>query len=141
MRSYNSASVEETEGIAQELAKEFGTDCVICMSGDLGAGKTSFVRGYVSAIGDAQHVSSPSYTIYKKYDGEYPIYHFDFYRLTDFDDLESIGFYDIMAEKAIKIIEWGEMFESELPKDFIKIKIEKISENERIINVYNNTCD
>lgn len=104
----------------------------LALYGDVGAGKTVFVRGLCSILCPDDYVSSPTYTLVNEYQGKYKIVHYDMYRITDEDDLESTGFYDY--ENCIIAAEWCEKIEYALPDDYIKIEITKNSnENERVI--------
>lgn len=134
---FSSESVEKTEEIGALLAKELGKSDFVALVGDLGAGKTAFVRGMASVITPGASVCSPTYAIVNEYTGECRrLCHFDIYRLSDEDDLVSIGFYDY--ENCIKAVEWCDKIEEALPEEYYlvtilgsgdetrKIKIEKI---------------
>jgi len=95
--------------LASDYARHMERDAVLCLVGDLGSGKTAFVRMLCSKLGIEGTVSSPSFTILNIYEGATKIYHFDFYRLSAFEDLEEIGFFDIIEKPGIKIIEWPEI--------------------------------
>ncbi len=134
MEIYTSKSVSETEKVAEQIAKKLEKGGFLALYGGMGAGKTAFVRGLVKALCPEclDLVHSPTFAIVNEYIGNnVSIFHFDLYRLTDEDDLYSTGFYDYIEQGGITITEWSELFESELPKDAIKLKIENIGENER----------
>lgn len=135
------AAETEAEGaaLARTLTeKEPGKYRFICMRGDLGAGKTAFVRGFASVISPGSRVKSPSYTIVNEYRaGEIPLFHFDLYRLEDSEDgLFGIGF-DDYRDSGHCIIEWSEYLPEELcPDDAVTVTIEKCGdEDSRMITV------
>ncbi len=135
MDDYFSRSVEDTEKFAEEFSKKLTGNEIIALYGDLGAGKTSFTRGLAKGLEIEQTVSSPTFAIVNEYSGVYPLYHFDMYRIENWDDLESIGFFDYINTGVI-IIEWSENIEGALPSEVIKIYIDKTeNDNERIIKV------
>ena len=134
MKEYISKSIEDTEKIAKELAPLFKKNGFLALYGEMGAGKTAFVRGIVKALCPEclDLVHSPTFAIVNEYDGENTkIRHFDLYRIKDEDDLYSTGFYDCIDRGYLVITEWSENFESEIPKNAFKLRIERISENER----------
>lgn len=135
---FHTKSVEETEEIAKSLAKSIqnGKAELIAMYGDLGVGKTAFVRGLASVLAPNARIKSPTYTIVNEHKGEgLPLYHFDMYRIEDEDELYSIGFFDYL-QKGICVIEWSENIEEFIPKDAYKVTIERTEkENERMITI------
>lgn len=115
-------SVEETENFAASLAKKIFPPRVICLIGELGAGKTAFTRGFARALGVESGVASPTFTLMMKYSGETEINHFDLYRAEDYDELCDIGFED-QIEDGISLIEWPDRFLDYLPKDKVIVRI------------------
>lgn len=118
----------QTEAIAAELARtlqrEGKTDAFLALYGDLGAGKTAFVRGLASVLTPSAAVSSPTYTIVNEYrEGEVTLCHFDMYRITSEEDLYSIGFYDY--ENCFIAVEWSENIPFALPPRYYRITIQK----------------
>ncbi|MBR1730808.1 MAG: tRNA (adenosine(37)-N6)-threonylcarbamoyltransferase complex ATPase subunit type 1 TsaE [Ruminococcus sp.] len=135
MDDFISKSVEQTEQFAEEFSKGLNGTEIIAMYGELGAGKTAFARGLSKGLGVEDVVSSPTFAIVNEYQGIYPIYHFDMYRIESWNDLDSIGFFDYIGNGVI-IIEWSENIEGALPDDVIKVNIIKTDdENERIIKI------
>ncbi len=126
---YLAASVEETENVAASLAEklvsEGQTNAFLALYGDLGAGKTAFVRGLCRVLAPGASVCSPTYAIVNEYEGENAlrVLHFDMYRIESEEDLLSIGFYDY--EDAIFAVEWSEHIPYALPNDYWKITILK----------------
>jgi len=131
---YISNSEQETYNIARKLAEQITDNTVICLNGEMGAGKTVFVRGFASFF-NITDTSSPTFTIVNEYKGDRDIYHFDVYRLADEDEFYNIGGEEYF-EKGICIIEWSKIIEDVLPKNRIEVTIEKIDENTRKISVF-----
>ena len=123
-------AVEETENIGRRLAEfisENSTPRFIAMYGDLGVGKTAFVRGFCSVFSPSSLVRSPTFALVNDYkrDNKGHVYHFDMYRISGEDDLYSIGFYDYLDSGEICIAEWCELIPFALPDEYIKVTIEK----------------
>lgn len=126
---YISHNEEETKKIANSLAKLLQKGDIIILSGDLGAGKTKFTEGILSFFGLEDEISSPTFNIVNEYKtNDINLYHFDIYRLEDIDEFYEIGGEEYF-EKGICIIEWGELLNPILPKDYILIKIEPVQNN------------
>ncbi len=123
---YNSNSPKETENIAKAFSKELEAGDVVCLNGDLGTGKTAFVQGLVKALGYAEPISSPTFTIVNCYEGaDLPIYHFDVYRIEDPDEMYEIGYEEYVYGDGISLIEWSEKIKDILPCHRYEIEIEK----------------
>ena len=122
---YFSNSQEQTEYIASEFTKTLKAGDVVALFGDLGAGKTAFVRGMANALGVTEHVTSPTFVILNEYPGAVPLYHFDMYRLEGADEeaLNDVGYYEYAGGDGICAIEWSEYIEDYLPKDCYRVKI------------------
>ncbi len=130
MQKFITGSPEETEQLAERLAATLEGTEVIAMYGGLGAGKTAFTRGLARGLGSEDDVSSPTFALVHEYSGKFPVYHFDMYRITSWDDLYTTGFFDYM-DSGVMIIEWSENIQDFLPENRIDINIRYISENER----------
>lgn len=135
MRSYISHSEAETEAIGEEFAANLPDGSVIAMYGDLGAGKTAFVRGMAKGMGLDCRVSSPTFTIVNEYLGERELIHFDMYRLGSSDELFDIGWEDYLARGAVCAVEWSENVDDAFFGDEIKLTIEKLSDTDRKITI------
>ena len=130
-----SASTEYTEALGRKLAGLLRGKEMIALFGDLGAGKTAFTRGLCAGLGITQGVSSPTFAIVNAYNGKFPVYHFDMYRVSSADDLFAVGYYDYIGTGVI-VIEWSENIEEELEPDCIRVTIRKTDkENERIFEI------
>lgn len=122
---FKSNSEKETKDFAKKLAKKLKLGDIIVLSGELGSGKTKFTEGILEYFNLQDEISSPTFTIVNEYNSKkFPIYHFDVYRLEDEDEFLAIGG-DEYFEKGVCIIEWGEMIENILPKEYIKISFSK----------------
>jgi tRNA threonylcarbamoyladenosine biosynthesis protein TsaE len=135
--SYQSSSVEQTESIAAELAKQLVGGEVIALYGDLGAGKTQFVRGLVKGLGgDGRAVSSPTYVLLNVYDrARLTVFHLDAYRITGADDFEAIGFNELLEQGGVVAVEWPERIPALLPARRYVVRITPMDESTRQIVV------
>ena len=119
----------ETIEIAQNIESEKFPNMVICLNGELGSGKTMFVKGIANALGITEVITSPTFNIIKEYDGELPLYHLDVYRLDSVND--DIGIEEYFTKGGIVVIEWAENIKSILPEERLDIKIKVLGENKR----------
>ena len=128
----------ETENVAEAFAKQLKPSDIVLLSGDLGAGKTVFTKGFVRGAGVKNaEVVSPTFTIMKDYDGK--VYHFDLYRLNSIDEFEATGAVEQLYGNAISVIEWPEVVGfSYFPKTAYVVEINKLGENEREIIIRGN---
>ncbi len=139
--SIKTNSPEESENAGYELARMLSDTDIsfIALYGDLGAGKTAFVRGVAEYVSPGAHVTSPTYSIVNEYmpiDGKRAtLFHFDMYRISDEYALDSIDFDSYFTRSALIITEWSENIEFALPERHVRVEIEKLSETERMINV------
>ena len=127
-----SQSKEQTEQIAFEYAKQLNKGDVVLLSGDMGAGKTVFVKGVAKYFG-LSDVTSPTYAYLNVY-GDL-IYHYDCYRLTSGEDAEALGLTDYFYGTGVCVIEWSENIKSVLPSKVKIVEIKKIDENKREITL------
>ena len=105
---------------------------IICLDGELGSGKTVFVKGFAKSLGISENITSPTFNIVKEYEsGEMKLNHMDVYRLEETD--ETIAFNDYFKENAVTIIEWSELIEDKLPNERLDIKFKVIDENTRVL--------
>ena len=135
MQTFVSKSEKETEAFAENFAQSLKAGSVVAFEGDLGAGKTAFVRGLARGLGSVDSVSSPTFAIVNEYDGSLPLFHFDMYRIETLGELYSIGFFEYLERGGVLAIEWSENIYSALPDDSIFVTIEKVDENTRKITV------
>lgn len=130
-------SLKETEKIANDFASSLKGGEVVLLNGDLGAGKTTFTQYVFKALGVKETVTSPTFAILKSYNGRFKLHHFDTYRITTEEAIES-GFDEIFEEKdSIIFVEWSENIKDLLPNKTITINIKYINENEREFEIIN----
>ena len=135
MTEFITNSELETEQLGERLAKTVSGGAVIAMYGDLGAGKTAFVRGMARGMGLTCRVSSPTFTIVNEYLGERELIHFDMYRLSGSDELFDIGWEDYLARGAVCAVEWSEKIDDAFYGDETVVRIEKLGDYERKITI------
>jgi len=133
LQTYEFISYDEetTQQLAEHIASYVKAGDVLTLSGDLGAGKTTFTKGFARGLGIKRAVSSPTFTIIKEYHGRLPLYHMDAYRLEHSD--EDIGFDEYFYGEGVTVIEWASFIESFLPEERLAIAIQKGTETERKI--------
>lgn len=130
-------NLEETKKLANDFAAKLNGGEVVLLNGDLGAGKTTFTQFVFASLGVKDVVNSPTFAILKTYQGKFVLHHFDTYRITTEEAIES-GFDEVIYEKdSIKFIEWSENILPLLPAKTIKINISYINENEREFEIIN----
>jgi tRNA threonylcarbamoyladenosine biosynthesis protein TsaE len=126
-----STSAEETQAIATELARGLVPGSVLILTGDLGAGKTEFVKGLAKGLGIDDSVTSPTFTLVHEYRGDQvTLYHLDLYRLNSEKELDEIGFDDCLSAGSICAIEWGNKYPERLPKVYSEVRL-TIGENKQ----------
>ncbi len=136
MKEYISCSPADTEKVGEELASTLSGGEILAFRGDLGAGKTCFTRGIARGLNVTDTVNSPTFAIVNEYSGgRLKLYHFDMYRIENWGDLYSTGFFDYLEENAVLAIEWSENIEGALPDNTTYITIQKDGENRRIIKI------
>lgn len=129
---YTSRSESDTMELAENIESEKFPGMVICLDGELGSGKTVFVKGFAKSLGITENITSPTFNIVKEYEnGEMPLNHMDVYRLEDSD--ATIGFNDYFQSESVTIIEWSELIKDKLPDERLDIKFKVIDENTRVI--------
>lgn len=135
MNRFITNSAEETEQLGERIASKLKGMEVIALFGGLGMGKTAFTRGLARGLGADDVVSSPTFALVNEYSGRVPVYHFDMYRVTSWDDLYSTGFFDYL-DTGVLVIEWSENIEGALPENALRITISRgESDNQRIFDM------
>lgn len=138
---YEAFSLKDTKKIANEFSKMLDKGDVICLYGDLGAGKTAFTIAVCEALNTKSTVSSPTFTIVNEYRADIPIFHFDTYRISDADEMYEIGFDEYIYSDGVCIIEWADKIIEILPSTRYDITIKKDylkGDNYRKIVIENN---
>ena len=131
-----SASEQDTEALGRALVQRLQPGAVVAFTGDLGAGKTAFVRGMAQGLGISQRVTSPTFTIVNEYEGgRLPLFHFDMYRLGSADELFDIGWEDYLDRGGVCAVEWSENVPEAFDGSEIRVSIEKCSDNARKITI------
>jgi tRNA threonylcarbamoyladenosine biosynthesis protein TsaE len=136
MTTFISKSPEDLSGIAKQLLAELKNERVIAFYGEMGAGKTTFIKSICKALGTNDSVSSPTYSLVNEYLSETgeSIFHFDFYRIESLDEAVDMGFDEYIYSNSYNLIEWPEKIMDLLPSHYVKVSLEVI-ENDRIINM------
>lgn len=125
-------NLEDTEAVAKEFAKKLTKPVTVAFTGELGAGKTTFIKYLCKELGYDGIVTSPTFAIMNQYPARLPIYHYDMYRLSGADALYDIGFYDFL-ESGISLVEWSENVADGLEGDIININLSYCEEGRKIV--------
>ena len=133
---YKTNSPEETEALGFDMGSRLRSGQVLAMTGDLAAGKTTFLRGLAHGMGLADDVTSPTFAIVHEYrEGKLPLFHFDMYRLGSSEELFDIGWEDYLREGGVCAVEWSENVADAMPADAIRIDLRVTGDNSREITV------
>ena len=124
-----SRSPEETEALGRRIGERCGAGSLVALVGDLGAGKTRFVKGLAAGAGVTGPVTSPTFVLMNLYEGRVRLAHLDLYRL-EAPDLASLGFFDVLAEGAA-VVEWADRAGAGLPADHLRVAFEVTGESAR----------
>ncbi|HHT51051.1 MAG TPA: tRNA (adenosine(37)-N6)-threonylcarbamoyltransferase complex ATPase subunit type 1 TsaE [Eubacteriaceae bacterium] len=125
MKDFSTNSPQQTYEFGEKIGERLIAGSIVCLAGEMGAGKTALTQGIVKGAGIETYVTSPTYTIINEYSGKLPIYHFDVFRLEDGDELYEIGFDEYLYGEGIVIIEWANLIKEFLPKEYLWIDIKK----------------
>lgn len=137
MEHYFSHSASETFELGRKLGQKLSVPTVVCLFGELAAGKTTFIKGLVFGAAEVNPsaVQSPTFTYLHIYEGRKRIYHFDLYRLRDIDEFLSMGFDEYFDADGICCIEWSERIASFLPPDSIHVTLQHVREDHRSVTI------
>ena len=133
-------SERETEAAGAALAAKLPDGAVVAMYGELGSGKTAFVRGMARGMGIGCRVSSPTFTIVSEYEGKRTLIHFDMYRLGSADELWGIGWDDYLDRGAVCAVEWSENVQDAFTGNEVTVRFEKLGADERRITIGGPVC-
>ncbi len=136
LEQYTVHSADETHELGKSLGQTLPKNAIIAFSGDLGAGKTTFIRGIVEGLEiDLNTVSSPTFSFLNIYSGNLSVYHFDLYRLPETEEFFKAGFDEYFTAGGVCCIEWAEKIATALPMDTITITISNLGEEKRSIEI------
>lgn len=122
-------SVSQTLDLGKNLGKNMFPGAIVCITGDLGTGKTHITKGIAKGLNITEPITSPTFTIVNEYhSGTHILYHFDVYRVNDPDEIYAIGFDEYIFGEGVSVIEWANYIEELIPENFIHIKLSKITE-------------
>jgi len=136
--TYESRSENETRLIARELASDAAPGGIFCLSGELGAGKTAFAKGFAEGLGVRETVVSPTFTIVNEYEGRLPFYHFDVYRVENTAEMDDTGCEEYFYGEGVCLVEWAEIINGLIPEGAVWVTITKnmkLGEDFRLIEI------
>lgn len=129
-------NVQETMKVGKNLARKLSPGDIVCLTGELGSGKTTFVKGMAQGLGlKKEEVHSPTFVLMNIYEGRLSLYHFDLYRIDQIDTTTAAECEEFFYGDGISVIEWAEKLKKYFPKEFIRIGFEHKGENERMIKI------
>lgn len=123
----------QTKALGRRLAQALGPGDTLALCGDLGSGKTTFVQGVARGLKITEAVTSPTFVLVREYPGRLPIYHIDLFRLDRLEDLETIGYDEVVAGQGVTLIEWAQKMPASLPPDHVELAFEIAGETARRI--------
>lgn len=130
-----SNNLKDTENIGKILSRNLQSGTVLCLDGDLGAGKTAITQFIAREFGVKDYITSPTFNIIKEYMGRLPFYHMDVYRIESEDDMYDLGYDEYIYSEGVCVIEWSENIKGILPAERVNINIDRIDENRRMLNI------
>lgn len=132
--------MEETRRLGRELARSLRRGSFVALSGPLGAGKTTFVRGVAEGLGaDPSAVSSPTFVLLHVYHGRLPVYHLDAYRLREAREMREVGLSDLVEGDGVVLLEWAERTTAAVPDDAIWVRFENLGDDVRLLTLSSTT--
>jgi tRNA threonylcarbamoyladenosine biosynthesis protein TsaE len=131
-----SQSPEETIQLGEQLGKALRRGDIICLFGDLGSGKTTFIKGIAAGMEISRsQVHSPTFVLMNIYEGRLPLFHFDFYRLDNIREIGAIGCDEFLYDDGVAVIEWADRLGQDLPEEYLKVELKHKAINERVVIV------
>lgn len=128
-------NLQDTKKIGKIISRCLEKGTVLCLDGDLGAGKTAITQFIAKEFGVKEYITSPTFNIIKEYEGRLPFYHMDVYRIESEDDMYDLGYDEYIYSEGVTVIEWSENIRTILPDERIDIKIDRIDDNKRIMTI------
>lgn len=138
-RKIVSSSPEETEILGEKLAEKLCPGAVVALFGELGAGKTCFIRGVCRGLKVRERITSPSFILINHYRGTLPVYHIDLYRLKSVQEFLLLGYEEYLFGEGVTLIEWAEKAKPYLPPDTVTVSIEIVDETKRAVVIFTGT--
>ena len=138
MKTYISKNQKETIKLGERLGRLLSEGNIVALTGQLGAGKTTFIKGVAKGLGvkGSKYVNSPSFVIVKEYKGRLPLYHFDVYRLEDPLALDTVGYQEYFYGKGATMIEWADKIKQLLPEEYLELALSLKGPDEREIKAF-----
>ena len=134
--TFETHSVAETQKLGAALAQQLKPDDVLLLLGDMGAGKSEFTRGLARGLGVTGYVTSPTFTILQVHeDGRLPLYHFDWYRLSDAEELYELSMDEYLQNGGVAVIEWPSRAEEAIPESYLEVDIRPLGDEDRLITL------
>ena len=134
--TFETHSVSETQRLGAALAQQLQADDVLLLLGDMGAGKSEFTRGLARGLGVTGYVTSPTFTILQVHeDGRLPLYHFDWYRLSDAEELYELSMDEYLQNGGVAVIEWPSRAEEAVPESYLEVDIVPVGDDDRRITL------
>lgn len=124
---------EATKSFGFKLGELVKKGNIICLLGDLGAGKTTLTQSFAKGLGVDDYVTSPTFTIVNEYDGRIPLYHFDVYRIGSSDEMYDIGYDEYINSDGVCIIEWANLIDDVLPEEYLSIELKYVEDGREMI--------
>ena len=134
MTTLSTKGAAGTEAVGEAVGSQLRIGDLVVLTGDLGSGKTTFVKGLARALGVTQMVTSPTFTIVQEYDGRLPLAHVDVYRLVRIQELHDLGFEELL-EGRVTVVEWGDAIARILPRDFVDVRIAMGDDDRRDLEI------
>ncbi|MDO4481246.1 MAG: tRNA (adenosine(37)-N6)-threonylcarbamoyltransferase complex ATPase subunit type 1 TsaE [Bacillota bacterium] len=136
VREFHTKNENETGNTAREFARELKPGDIVCLYGDLGCGKTTFSQAAIEELGVKETVTSPTFTIVHEYEGRFPVYHFDVYRVHSEEEMFEIGYEEYFFGSGVCFIEWAELIEELLPENVYRVRLQYTDEEDgRMIQI------
>lgn len=128
-----SKTEKSTRDLGELIARQLKVGDIICLIGDLGAGKTTFVKGMAAGLDlDPMEVSSPTFVLMNVYEGRLPLFHFDLYRLNEISEMNQLGLDEYLFGDGVAVLEWAERLGSLMPEEYLKITLDHCDEGRSI---------